>query len=152
MTGAGHTPVRDGRTLGGSVPAGQTGGVNETPVRVLVVDDRGPFRVAAAAVLARATGFVCVGQATTGEEAVRLAVALRPDLVLMDVRLPGINGVQAAAQVSAEVPGTVVLLCSTYARADLPFPLDAPGVAGYLNKEELRPDALRDLWNAARRA
>lgn len=125
--------------------------MSATPVRVLVVDDRAPFRIAAAAVLARTPGFVRVGEAASGEEAVALAAALRPDLVLMDVRLPGISGVEAAAQVVAHAPGTVVILCSTYARADLPFPIDAPGVAGYLHKEELRPSALRELWDAAMR-
>jgi pilus assembly protein CpaE len=124
--------------------------MNATPVRVLVVDDRAPFRIAAAAVLARTPGFVRVGEAASGEEAVALAAALRPDLVLMDVRLPGITGVEAAAQVVARAPDTVVVLCSTYARADLPFPIDAPGVAGYLHKEELRPAALRELWDATR--
>lgn len=125
--------------------------MSATPVRVLVVDDRAPFRIAAAAVLARTPGFLRVGEAASGEEAVALAAALRPDLVLMDVRLPGISGVEAAAQVVAHAPGTVVILCSTYARADLPFPIDAPGVAGYLHKEELRPSALRELWDAAMR-
>ncbi len=120
-------------------------------MRVLVVDDRAPFRIAATAVLARTPGFVCVGQARSGEEAVTLAASLRPDLVLMDVRLPGISGVDAAALVAARSPATAVVLCSTYARADLPFPLDAPGVAGYLCKEELGPSALRDLWAAAHR-
>jgi DNA-binding NarL/FixJ family response regulator len=124
--------------------------VNTTPVRVLVVDDRAPFRIAAAAVLARTPGFVRVGDAASGEEAVLLAATLLPDLVLMDVRLPGISGVEAAAKVVAHAPGTVVILCSTYARADVPFPTDAPGVAGYLHKEELRPSALRELWDAAR--
>lgn len=113
---------------------------------MLVVDDRAPFRIAAAAVLARTPGFLCVGRAESGEEAVALAAALRPDLVLMDVRLPGISGIEAAALVTADAPGTVVVLCSTYARADLPFAIDAPGVTGYLNKEELRPSTLRDLW------
>lgn len=125
--------------------------MSATPVRVLVVDDRAPFRIAAAAVLARTPGFLRVGEAASGDEAVALAAALRPDLVLMDVRLPGISGVEAAAQVVAHAPGTVVILCSTYARADLPFPIDAPGVAGYLHKEELRPSALRELWDAAMR-
>jgi DNA-binding NarL/FixJ family response regulator len=126
--------------------------MSATPVRVLVVDDRAPFRIAASAVLARAPGFVAVGQAESGEDAVQVATVLRPDLVLMDVRLPGISGVEAAALVVAGSPGTVVILCSTYARADLPFPIDAPGVAGYLHKEELRPSTLRELWDAAHRA
>lgn len=115
-------------------------------VRVLVVDDQRPFRMAAAAVLARMPDFELVGQAETGEEGVAAAAALRPDLVLMDVRLPGISGIEAAEQVAARASASVVVLCSTYARDDLPFPLDAPGVAGYLHKEELRGPALRELW------
>jgi DNA-binding NarL/FixJ family response regulator len=115
-------------------------------VRVLVVDDQRPFRFAAAAVLARMPGFELVGKADTGEDAVVAAASLRPDLVLMDVRLPGMTGIEAAGLVATEVPGVVVILCSTYARDDLPFSLDAPGVAGYLHKEELRAPVLRELW------
>lgn len=121
----------------------------QRPVRVVVVDDQRPFRFAAAAVLARMPGFELVGQAETGEEAVLVATRLRPDLVLMDVRLPGISGVAAAGQVAAARPGVVVILCSSYAPEDLPFDLAAPGVAGYLHKEELRADVLRDLWDGA---
>jgi DNA-binding NarL/FixJ family response regulator len=120
-----------------------TGG---TDVRLLVVDDQRPFRVAAARVVARTPGFELVGQAETGEDAVTAAVALRPDLVLMDVHLPGISGIEAAELVAGAVPDAVVVLCSTYRRDDLPFPLESPGVAAYLHKEELRPSALRELW------
>ena len=119
-------------------------------VRVLVVDDQRPFRAAAAAVLNRMPDFELVGLAETGEEAVGAARELRPDLVLMDVRLPGISGIEAAAQVAESVPAAVVVLCSTYARADLPFRIDQPGVAGYLHKEELRAPALRELWEGLR--
>jgi DNA-binding NarL/FixJ family response regulator len=119
-------------------------------VRVLVVDDQRPFRVAAAAVLARTPGFVLTAEAASGEEAVRVAGESHPDLVLMDVRLPGISGIDAAGLIVAADPRTVVLLCSTYHREDLPFDLDAPGVAGYLHKEELRPPVLRELWEHAR--
>lgn len=119
------------------------------PVRVLVVDDQRPFRLVAAAVLARTPGFLLVAEAATGEEAVTLAEALRPDLVLLDVRLPGISGVEAAAVIAERVPGTVVVLCSSYARADLPCPVDSPGVAAYLHKEELRPATLRAVWENA---
>lgn len=120
-------------------------------MRVMVVDDQRPFRVAAAAVLARMVDFELVGQAETGEDALVAAVTLRPDLVLMDVRLPGISGIEAAGLVAAGLdaaglPAPVVVLCSTYARDDLPFELDAPGVAGYLHKEELRAPTLRELW------
>ena len=127
-----------------------TGAVDGSPVRVMVVDDQRPFRLAAAAVLARMPDFDLVGEAQTGEDAVLAVPRIRPDLVLMDVRLPGISGIEAAGQVAAVLPATVVVLCSTYARADLPFELNVPGVSGYLHKEELRARALRDLWQCRR--
>jgi DNA-binding NarL/FixJ family response regulator len=113
---------------------------------VLVVDDQRPFRAVAAAVLQRMPDFALAGEAETGEDGVRAAAALRPDLILMDVRLPGIDGVEAAGQIHATSPASVVVLCSSYALADLPVRLDEPGVAAYLHKEELRGQALRELW------
>ena len=115
-------------------------------MRVLVVDDQRPFRAAASAVLRRMPDFTLVGEAETGEDGVRAAAELRPDLVLMDVRLPGIDGIAAAGRIHAETPASVVVLCSSYAREDLSISLEEPGVAGYLHKEELHGPALRELW------
>jgi DNA-binding NarL/FixJ family response regulator len=115
-------------------------------VRVLVVDDQRPFRAAAASVLRRAAGFALVGEAESGEAAVETARELRPDLVLMDIRMPGIGGVEATRRLLAELPGTVVFLCSTYERADLPVDAAGSGAAAYLHKEELRPELLAELW------
>lgn len=119
-------------------------------VRVLVVDDQQPFRSAAAAVLAHTAGFVMAGEAETGEDAVQSAVRLQPELVLMDVRLPGISGVEAARRITDLVPSVVVLLCSTYPLQDLPSDVAAAKVAGYLHKAELRPELLHRLWAQAR--
>ena len=119
-----------------------------TPVRVLVVDDQRPFRAVASAVLRRMPDFTLVGEAENGEDGIRAAAELRPDLVLMDVCLPGINGVAAAGRIHAETPTSVVVLCSSYAREDLSITLHEPGVAGYLHKEELHGPALRALWAA----
>ncbi|GAA1846580.1 hypothetical protein GCM10009836_27710 [Pseudonocardia ailaonensis] len=118
-------------------------------VRVLVVDDQRPFRVAASAVIARMPGWSVVGVAETGEEAVSVASGLVPDLVLMDFNLPGIDGVEAAARVAASVPGVRTVLCSTYRREDIP---GADKVAAYLNKEELGRAALQTLWQEIRPA
>ena len=73
-------------------------------VRVLLVDDQPQFRRAAAMLIRATDGLMLAGEAGSGEEAVALARDLRPDLVLMDVRLPGINGPEATRQILAERP------------------------------------------------
>jgi DNA-binding NarL/FixJ family response regulator len=119
-------------------------------VRVLVVDDQRPFRAAASAVIARMPGWSVVGVAETGEEAVTAAAGLVPDLVLMDFNLPGIDGVEAATRVAAQVPGVRTVLCSTYRCEDLPD--TGPAIAAYLHKEELGTAALTTLWRSIRPA
>ncbi len=114
---------------------------------VLVVDDQAPFRAAAGAVLRRADGFELVGEAASGPEAIRLADALRPALVLMDINMPGMNGVEATRQIMAKHPETVVILCSTYELADLPADAASSGARAYVNKERLAPALLRRLWD-----
>ncbi|MBL7486648.1 response regulator transcription factor [Frankia sp. AgB1.9] len=115
-------------------------------VSVLVVDDQRPFRAAVRAVVRRAPGFVLAGEAESGEAGVEAAEALRPDLVLMDINLPGIDGVAAGSQIRAAAPTTVVVLCSTYGQTDLPATVAESGM-DYLHKADLAPDVLRDLWH-----
>jgi two-component system invasion response regulator UvrY len=109
---------------------------------VLVVDDQRPFRVAARGLLATVAELTVVGEATTGEEAVELAVRLRPRLVLMDVRLPGIDGIEATRRILALAPSTVVVLVSTHRQADLPRGWATCGAAAFLRKEDLDVDML----------
>lgn len=116
-------------------------------VSVVVVDDQLPFRLAARAVVKRVEGFEVVGEAATGEEAVEKVADLGPDLVLMDINMPGINGIEATRRIVAANDSVVVFLCSTYARADLPPDAADSGAAAYINKEELSADTLRSLWN-----
>jgi pilus assembly protein CpaE len=116
-------------------------------VSVLVVDDQAPFRLAARAVLRRAEGFELVGEASDGDEAVERVRELRPGLVLMDINMPTMNGIEATRRIMAELPETVVFLCSTYQRSDLPPEAESSGFAAYVNKEELGPDLLRSLWD-----
>ena len=106
-------------------------------VRILVVDDQVAFRRAAALLISVTPGATLVGEATTGEQAVELARRLRPDLVLMDVRLPGIDGPEATRRILADAPATRVVLVSTYEQADLTGDLDRCGASGFVRKQDV---------------
>jgi len=112
---------------------------------VLLVDDHPAFRVAVRSVLDAEPTYTVVAEATDGEEAVTLALRLRPDLVLMDVRLPGINGIEATRRILAQEPLTTVVLLSTVRRWDLPSDLLACGAVGFLKTEAVDPQALEEL-------
>jgi two-component system, NarL family, invasion response regulator UvrY len=110
------------------------------------VDDQAPFRMAAKAVLRRAEGFELVGEASSGPEAISLAGELRPALVLMDINMPEMNGIEATRRIVSADPDVVVILCSTYELADLPADARTSGARAYVNKERLAADILRRLW------
>ena len=116
-------------------------------ITVVVVDDQQPFRRVAQAVLVRTPGFEMIGEADTGEHGVDVVLARRPALVLMDVNLPGISGLEATRRILSVAPGTVVFLCSTYSLADLPPELAATGSKAYIDKHELDGQLLRSLWD-----
>lgn len=109
---------------------------------VLVVDDQRPFRAASRALLATASGLTVVGEATSGEEAVELAARLRPGLVLMDVWLPCIGGIEATRRILRVAPAAVVVLVSTHRQDQLPPGWDRCGAAAFLRKEDLNADEL----------
>jgi two-component system, NarL family, invasion response regulator UvrY len=113
---------------------------------VLVVDDQAPFRMAARAVLRRMEGFSLAGEAKNGEEAVTMAAELRPAMVLMDINMPVMSGVEATRRIVAAQPDVVVVLCSTYTPQDLPPDASTSGARAYVNKEEFGPDELRRIW------
>jgi DNA-binding NarL/FixJ family response regulator len=114
-------------------------------VAVVVVDDQEPFRGAARALLRHAPGFELVGEAESSEEALAVVAALRPGLVLMDINMPGIGGIEATRRVLETHPDTVVVLCSTYSAADLPEEATTCGARGYVDKDELAPELLHQL-------
>jgi DNA-binding NarL/FixJ family response regulator len=119
-------------------------------VRVLIVDDQEPFRMAARMVVEATDGFEVVGEAETGESSVEMARELTPDLVLMDVNLPGINGLDATRQILAEqADSVVVLLLSTYEEEEYAPRATECGAAAYIPKAVFGPDRLESAWAAA---
>ena len=117
-----------------------------SPHSVLIVDDQAPFRFAVKAVLRRLPGFELAGEASSGAEAITLADELRPELILMDINMPEMNGIEATQRILAAHPDVVVFLCSTYDLADLPRSATQSGASGYVNKERFGADTLRQLW------
>jgi DNA-binding NarL/FixJ family response regulator len=112
------------------------------PVTVLTVDDQPVFLRAAQALIAATPGFEQVGEACSGPEALKKAAALRPDMVLLDVRMPGMDGIETARLLAdAEVPRVVVLI-SLEAAPDVP----AESVAAHVRKQDLSVRTLQNLW------
>ena len=115
-------------------------------VRVVIVDDQPPFRVAANLVFDLIDEFEVVGEATSAEDALEQIAALAPDLVVMDINLPGMSGIDATRRLVAEHPDTFVLLVSTYQVDDLPAGAESSGALAYVHKEHLDSDLVEQLW------
>jgi CheY-like chemotaxis protein len=116
------------------------------PTTVLIVDDHPSFRATARALL-EAEGFEVVGEAADGEEAIRAVTALEPDVVLLDVQLPGIDGFEVASRLTAAGNGRVPCVVLTSSRDGSDFgPLVADsGACGFVPKAELSGTALTSL-------
>ena len=117
-------------------------------ISVLIVDDQLPFRAVARTVVSLSAGFAVAGEAASGEEAVEWVDAHEPDLVLMDINLPGINGIEATRRILASHPQTAVILLSTYSESDLPADARTCGALAYVHKEDFGPAVIRQLWDA----
>jgi DNA-binding NarL/FixJ family response regulator len=116
----------------------------EAPVSVLVVDDQELFRAVMRDVVLATPGMTVVGEAASGEAAVEAVEELSPRMVLMDKRMPGIGGVEAAVRIRARRPEIVVVLVSV----EVPESqvLHASGAVAFLHKRQLSPRALADVW------
>jgi DNA-binding NarL/FixJ family response regulator len=115
---------------------------------VLIVDDHSSFRLQARAVL-EAAGFVVVGEAADGRSGIALAAALRPEVVLLDIGLPDIDGFEVAGRLAAAQPGIAIVLTSSREATEYGFRLNACTAVGFLPKDQLSGSALAALVAAA---
>jgi two-component system, NarL family, invasion response regulator UvrY len=126
--------------------AGQASAVRD--VGVLTVDDQAVFRRVARLVIGATPGFESLGEARSGEEALDAVERVHPDLVLIDVRMPGIGGVEAARRIVSDNPDIVVVLISIEAPEEIAQDARLCGVAALVRKQDFGPRLLRQLWDA----
>jgi two-component system invasion response regulator UvrY len=115
-------------------------------VRVLVVDDSAESRSAIAAAVAHTSGFECVGAVGSGPEAIDALPRLEPELVLLDVRMDGLSGVETCRLIRSSGSAAAVVLVSVLRSSQLPDGVASCGAAAFLHKSEVSPRALAALW------
>ena len=120
------------------------------PVRVLTVDDQEVFRLVAREVIEATPGFESIGDASGGEEAISAVERLEPEMVLLDVRMPGLDGVEVARRLRETNPGTLIVLISVEEPMDIPSAAQLGNTIPLVRKQDLRPRLLRRLWREHR--
>jgi DNA-binding NarL/FixJ family response regulator len=113
-------------------------------MRILIVDDFAPWRQSVRSILEKRAGLQIVGEASDGEEALQKTQDLRPDLILLDIGLPNLNGIEASAQIRQAVPDTVIIFVTQTNDAELARAALSDGAMGYV----LKVDAEKELWLA----
>ncbi len=115
------------------------------PIRILVADDHEIVREGLCTLFSEEPGLLVVGEAKSGEEAVRLAVELTPDVVLMDLMMPGIDGIEATRRILGEAPAVRILVLTTFADEPHVRRAIAAGAHGFLLKDVLKEELLRSI-------
>lgn len=116
------------------------------PITVLTVDDDATARQGARGVIAAAPAFTSVGEVASGEEAIEALIELGPDLVLVDVGMPAMDGYETSRRLVAARPRTTVILVHTDETPPAPEALADSGAAASIARAELTPSALQGLW------
>ncbi len=105
------------------------------PIRILVADDHAVLREGICALLGRHADLIVVGEASNGVEALAQVASLKPDVVLMDISMPEMDGLEATRQIQASCPGTRVLILTQHENKEYVLPLLQAGAAGYILKK-----------------
>jgi NarL family two-component system response regulator LiaR len=121
---------------------------SERPIRVLLVDDHAVVRKGLRALFDREPGVEVVGEAGSGEEAVSAHARLRPDVVLMDLEMPGVDGVEATRRITEASPEAKIVILTSHAAEEDVFPALKAGAVGYLLKHSAPEDVLRAIRQA----
>lgn len=121
-----------------------------TPIRVLVADDHQLFREGVRALLGSLEATEVVGEASSGAEAVAQAAALHPDVILMDVQMPDMNGIEATRRVLAAEPGVGVIIVTMFEDDETVFAAMRAGAKGYVLKGAAQSELLRAIEAVAR--
>jgi DNA-binding NarL/FixJ family response regulator len=119
-------------------------------VRILVADDHEVVRMGIKAMIQQHANLVVVAEADNGEDAVKAAIKHQPDVVVMDVRMPGMSGIDACAKITAQLPDTRVVMLTTFAEDDLLFSAIRAGAAGYVLKRIGNNELIKTIESVAR--
>ena len=122
----------------------------QKPIRLLLVDDQGIVRKGIRALLAEVKGMVVLGEASNGQEAVAQAEALRPDVILMDLVMPHMDGIEAIRRIKAKQPEVRILALTSFLADDKVFPAIKAGALGYLLKDSDPEDLIVAIQNVYR--
>jgi two-component system, NarL family, response regulator LiaR len=114
-------------------------------VRVLIVDDHAIVRKGIRALLSEVDGFEVVGEADNGQEAVQRAEETHPDVIVMDLLMPGMDGIEATRQITSHQPKTRILVLTSFAADNKVFPAIKAGAAGYLLKDSSPDELMRAI-------
>jgi two-component system, NarL family, response regulator LiaR len=123
---------------------------SDRPIRVLLVDDHAVVRKGLRALLDRESGIEVTGEAEDGEQALRAADRLHPDVILMDLEMPGIGGIEATRRIAEKHPDTRVVVLTSHASDEDVFPALKAGALGYLLKHSAPEDVLQAIRQAYR--